>query len=327
MSRRVGDPAAVVARLRAAGSALVTTHAAPDGDAVGSELALAGLLERLGARVVVANRDPHPANLAFLPGVERLTRADDLPADLSSAFDLAVVVDCPGLDRPKIPGLDRLPLVEIDHHLENALFGEPCLVDEAAAATGELILELWDAAGLEPDPASAVALYVAIVTDTGDFRYANTTPRTLRAAARLVDGGVRPAEIARALWEQVPERVVRLTGAVLSTLSFAAGGRAAVLHCDAAMLAATGARREDTEDLVNHARAIAGVQVAVFLKAFTPDAVRISLRSRGAVDVQAIARGFGGGGHREAAGCTVPGSLDEARRAVVNAVAAALEQT
>jgi len=325
MSRRVGTPEAVAERLREASSVLVTTHAAPDGDAIGSELGIAAVLSALGKQVTVANRDPHPAALSFLPGTDRLTRADDLPADLAGAFDLVVVVDCPGLDRPKLEGLDRLPVVEIDHHLENGLFGEVSFVDEAASATGELVLEVVDATGVGLSAELATALYVAIVTDTGDFRYANTTPRTLRAAARLIEAGAVPTAIAQALWEQVPARVVRLTGAVLTTLQLAARGRVAVVHCDEAMLAAAGAGREDTEDLVNYARAIAGVEVAVFLKAFTADSVRISLRSRGSVDVQSIARGFGGGGHREAAGCTVAGSLDEVRRTVVDAVVAKLE--
>ena len=229
MSNRFGSPSAVVERLRAASSVLVTTHAAPDGDAIGSELGIAGLLSALGKQVTVANRDPHPAALSFLPGTEKLTRVSDLPDDLARAFDLVVVVDCPGLDRPKVNGLDRLPVVEIDHHLENGLFGEACLVDEEASAIGELVLEVIDAADVAITPEIATALYIALVTDTGDFRYSNTTPRD--ASRRRAAGGGRRSTRRRSprrSGEHVPARVVRLTAAVLATLELLAGGRLAV---------------------------------------------------------------------------------------------------
>jgi bifunctional oligoribonuclease and PAP phosphatase NrnA len=173
----------------------------------------------------------------------------------------------------------------------------------------------------------ATSLYTALVTDTGDFRYSNATPRAFRAAARLVAAGAQPQSIAENLWEQVPERVVRLTAAVLATLEMRAAGRIAVIHCDRAMLERTGASPEDTENLVNIPRSIAGVQIAALIKAFADGSVRVSLRSREALDVQAVARRFGGGGHRNAAGCTIPGSLEEAGSALLAELATLLEET
>lgn len=325
MPERVGDVGDVVERLRPSTRVLITCHTSPDGDAIGSELGMAELVESLGCAASIVNRDPFPATLEFLPGHERIARSASLPADLTARFDLGIVLDCPGLDRTGWRGLDALPLVNIDHHLDNERYGVANLVDEGAAAVGELVLEVALAAGAALTPTLATSLYAALVTDTGDFRYSNTTPRALRAAATLVEAGADPHGIAQALWEHVPERVVRLTGAVLATLELRAGGRLAMIHCDRDMLAATGAGPADTEDVINHARGIDGVEVAVFLKAFAADTVKVSLRSRGATDVQAIARSFGGGGHREAAGCTLAMPLPAAREAMAAAVTAVLE--
>jgi bifunctional oligoribonuclease and PAP phosphatase NrnA len=327
MGELTRDAGVALARLKCARSVLITSHSAPDGDAIGSELGMLWLAERLGLAARIVNRDPHPASLAFLPWLERITVAAELPSGYERDFDLGVVLECPGLDRPGLAGLDRLPLLSIDHHLGNERYGAVDFVDEEAPAVGEMVQAMAAAAGLALSPEAATVLYTALVTDTGDFRYSNATPRAFAAASRLVQAGAAPHVIAEGLHEHVPERVVRLTGAALGTLEMLAGGRLAVLACDAAMLAATGARREDTENLVNIPRGIDGVQVAVLLKAFPPDGVRVSLRSRGAVDVQAVARGFGGGGHRNAAGCTIPGSLAEARQALLAALLPILENS
>jgi phosphoesterase RecJ-like protein len=319
------DPAAAVARLRQAKRVLITSHAAPDGDAIGSELGFAELAAQMGAKTAIFNRDPHPATLGFLPGIETITVANELPSGFERSFDLAVVLECPDLSRPGFPGVDLLPIVNIDHHLENARYGVLNYVDEEAPAVGEMVLAMAEFASAQVTEIMATNLYAALVTDTGDFRYSNATPRAFSAGARLVEAGARPYEIAEALWEHNPVRVVRLTAAVLSTLELMAGGRLAVITCDRAMLEAAGAFPEDTENLVNIPRAIEGVRVAVLLKAFHDGSIRASLRSRTDVDVQAVARTFGGGGHRNAAGCTIPGTLPEARRALLEAVLPVLE--
>jgi phosphoesterase RecJ-like protein len=320
MSEATRDPRQALARLRGASRLLITSHAAPDGDAIGSELGLAELAGALGLRSTIVNRDPHPATLKFLPGLADILVRSELPAGFERDFDLAVVLECPGLDRPGLAGLDRLPILNIDHHLENDRYGEVNFVDEEAPAVGEMVLEMALAAGARVTPTMAACLYTALVTDTGDFRYSNATPRAFVAAAHLVTAGARPHAIAEALWEHVPERIMRLTAEVLATLELLSDGRVAVVWADRAMLERTGALPEDTENLINLPRSINGVRVAVMLKAFKDDGVRVSLRSRDNTDVQAVARRFGGGGHKNAAGCTVPGNLETARAAVLTAV-------
>jgi phosphoesterase RecJ-like protein len=325
MSEVTRDPAAAVARLKSTRRVLITSHAAPDGDAVGSELGFAELARQLGARTAIYNLDPSPASLGFLPGLETVTVAGELPAGFERDFDLAVVLECPDLDRPGYSGLERLPILNIDHHLENARYGELNYIDEDAPAVGEMVLAMAELANATVTDTMATNLYAALVTDTGDFRYSNATSRAFSAAARLVEAGARPAEIADQLWEHNPARIVRLTAAVLSTLELIADGRLALITCDRAMLQAAGAVPEDTENLINIPRAIEGVRVAAFLKAFRDGSVRTSLRSRGEVDVQLVARVFGGGGHRNAAGCTIQGSLPEARKALLEALLPVVE--
>lgn len=317
MPEATRDPRAAVERLRQAKRVLITSHSSPDGDALGSELGLAELAGRLGLATRIVNCDPNPAPLAFLPGIESIEVAPSLPADLEARFDLAAVLECPGLDRPGLAGLDRVPILNIDHHLDNALYGEVNYLDEDAPAVGAMVLEMAEAADVEVTRPMATNLYAALVTDTGDFRYSNATPRAFAVAERLVRHGAQPSAIADALWEHTPSRVIRLTAAVLSTLELLADGRLAVVQCDRATLAATAASPEDTENLINIPRSIDGVRVVVFFKAFRDDLVRVSLRSRGDLDVQTVARGFGGGGHRNAAGCSVEGSLASARDQVL----------
>ncbi len=325
MGELTREAGVAVARLRRANRVLITSHSAPDGDAIGSELGMLWLAERLGVAAHVVNRDPHPASLAFLPGLDRIQVAAELPSGYERDYDLGVVLECPGLDRPGLAGLDRLPLLNIDHHLGNERYGAVDFVDEEAPAVGEMVLAMAEAAGIPLSAAAAMALHTALATDTGDFRYSNATPRAFAAAARLVAAGAAPHLIAEGLYEHVPARVVRLTGAVLATLELLCDSRLALISCDRAMLDAIGARPEDTENLINIPRGIDGVQVAVLLKDFSPTGVRVSLRSRGHVDVQAIARTFGGGGHRNAAGCTIAGSLPQARSALLAAMVPALE--
>ncbi len=326
MREATRDTGAALARLRRASRVLLTSHAAPDGDALGSELGLAEVARALGIAVTIVNRDPHPAPLGFLPGLETIRVEAELPAGFEREFDLAVLLECPGLDRPALAGLERLPLLNIDHHLENARYAEVNVVDEDAPAVGEMVLAIAEAAGVAVTESMATNLYAALVTDTGDFRYSNATPRAFTAAARLVTAGARPAQIAEALWEHNPERVVRLTAEVLGTLELLAGGRLAVISCDRAMLEHAGARPEDTENLINIPRGIDGVRVAVFFKALKDGAVRVSLRSRGDVDVQGVAKAFGGGGHRNAAGCTIAGTVAEARPRLLAAALSVVER-
>jgi phosphoesterase RecJ-like protein len=318
MTETFRDPAPAIAALARVERLFVTFHSSPDGDALGSALGFAELVEAMGKSVTVWSRDPYPASLAFLPDLERVQIGASLPPDYTNAFDLAVLLECPGLDRPGLDGLDRLPILNIDHHLANEHYGAINYVDERAPAVGEMVLSMAHEASIPVSPAMAINLYTALVTDTGDFRYSNATPRAFAAAALLVAAGAKPTEIAEALWEHTPARVVRLTGAVLSTLELLADNRLAVITCDRAALEASSAHPEDTEGLINYPRAIEGVQIVAFFKALNHGIIRVSMRSRGAVDVQAVALRFGGGGHRNASGLSYFGTLADARKALLD---------
>lgn len=326
MAEVTRDAARPVACLRQARRALITSHSSPDGDSLGSALAVRELAGALGVDARIVQRDPYPVSLSFLPGLDAIELASSLPPAELVAFDLAVVLECPGINRPGLAGLERLPILNIDHHLENERYGILNYLDEEAPAVGEMVLRMAEAAEVPVSATMATCLYTALVTDTGDFRYSNATPRAFEAARRLVAAGAVPHRIADALGNQTPPRIVRLTAEVLATLELHAAGRLAVVTCDAGMLARAGARPEDTENLINTPRAMAGVEVVVLFKAFAPDATRVSLRSRGEVDVQRVAARFGGGGHRNAAGCTIPRPLRQARQTLLDTLGPLLEK-
>jgi bifunctional oligoribonuclease and PAP phosphatase NrnA len=319
-----GDAHAAVHRLARARRALVTGHQRPDGDSLGSQLALAELAGALGVTTVVVNHDPSPSTLAELPGTELVTVSEALPGDFPNGYDLVVAVECPELERAGYPGLDRLPVLNIDHHPANPLYGEVNYVDPDAPATGEMVWRMFRAAGIEPSAAAATNAYVALSTDTGDFRYSNATGRAFRAAAEMVDAGASPTAVALWIHGRRREAAVHLLGEALSTLRLEQGGSVAVIELDEHAFRRSGAGPEDTEDIINHPRAIDGVRAVVFLKQWEAGTVRVSLRSADRVDVRRVAERFGGGGHANAAGCTLRGDLAAARELVVAAVAEAI---
>ncbi|HPW56800.1 MAG: bifunctional oligoribonuclease/PAP phosphatase NrnA [Thermoanaerobaculaceae bacterium] len=326
MGEATCDAAAAAARLRQATRVLVVSHTSPDGDALGSALGAAEIVHALGSSAVVLSHDPYPSSLAFLPGIDRVLVQASMPKDWPDAYDLVLVLECPDLERTGFEAeLRRLPILSIDHHVANTAYGQVDYLDPEAPAVGEMLLQIAEAAEVAVTPTMATCLYTALVTDTGDFRYSNATPRAFAAAARLVAAGARPHDIAEGLSGHTPARVVRLTAAILSTLELAADGRLAIVWCDGAMLQRTGAMAADTENIINIPRRIDGVEVAVLLKDFAPGAVRISMRSRDRVDVQAVVKRFGGGGHRAASGCTFSGSLAQAREAILAALLPLLE--
>jgi bifunctional oligoribonuclease and PAP phosphatase NrnA len=316
------DPGPAVARLSRARRVLVTSHASPDGDAIGSELALAELLARLGVKASISNRDPAPTYLAALPGGERIVVSSELPVDFPDDFDLVATVECPDLDRPGLAGLDRLPIVNIDHHRGNPSYGEVNYLDEDSPAVGEMIWRMFRFAGVTPSPEAATNAYVALSTDTGDFRFGNATSRAFRAAAEMVEAGARPAEVASWVHESRSAASVRLLGEALQSLRFDCGGQLASMAIDTAGYRRAGAGPSDSEDLINVPRSIAGVEVVAFFKQWEPGVVRVSLRSRGDIDVRAVAAAYGGGGHTNASGCTVHGDLESVRRDVTTRAAA-----
>lgn len=318
-----GDRQQVLAALRRHGSFVLLLHVNPDGDSVGSTLALGLALERLGRRVAFACPDDLPPAFRFLAGSERFRHWREVEGD----FEVAVALDCSAPDRVGDARalLERCPAVlNVDHHPTNPGFGQYRWVDPQRACVGEMVFELVEGLGVPLDPAIAEALYTAIVTDTGSFRYEQTTPLTLRYAAALVEAGVRPERVAYALFESRTPESLALLRAALGTLRLEEGGRLAWMEVTRAMLAETGARPEDAEGLIGYARSVASVEVAVLFHEEPDGRVRVSLRSKREVDVAQVAASLGGGGHARAAGCTLPGPLAAARQRVLDAARSAL---
>jgi len=298
-------------------SFVITSHVDPDPDCLGSMLALAWGLRRLGKTVAVVSPDPISEDMRFLPGVDQI-----LPPPAPAA-DALVVVDC---DLSRIGAVRSQTsqfayVYNIDHHVSNTGEGTLHYIEPQAAATGELIYRLltehW---GLALDAQAATQLYAAVMSDTGSFRYPNTTAQTLAIAAQLVEAGAKPDEIAAAVYDQVPWRAVQLLKLALNTLGRSDDGRIAWIVVTRAMLAQAGAVDDDAAGFVQYPRSIAGVEVALMLRELADGQTRVSLRSRGRVDVSVVASAFGGGGHPGAAGCTVNAPVADALERIVAAV-------
>lgn len=321
-------PEPVLRRIASARDILLTSHANPDGDAIGSELGLAGVLRSLGKRVVIWNFHPVPPVYAALPGAAGITIGETPPEGFPDHFDLAIVLECPTPDRTGLESaLAKLPIVNIDHHLGNAGYGEATWIDTSRPAVGVMVHDLAAALGVRLDADVANCLLVALVTDTGGFRFANATPQAFESAARLLRDGADIETVSRWLYESQPEGAVRLLGELLATLRRHHGGRIATAHLTRVMFERAGAAPGDSEGLIDTPRSIDGVDAVALFREVERDAWKVSLRSRGAIDVQAVARGFGGGGHRNASGCRLDGALTEVEQRILAALVAACEES
>ena len=318
------EPAAlaeIVARLDAARRVVVSSHERPDGDAIGSGMALVLALRARGvdARMVMA--DVPPSYLQPFPGVDGLW----VTTEVTESFDAAVIMECSSLSRTGVAGLDRSPVINIDHHPGNTGYGAVNWIDESAAACGELVYTLLEALGAPLTADVATHVYLAILTDTGSFHFSHMTPRTFEIAARSVAAGARPEWIARTHYDSNSMARVRLFGTVLSQMTVDPTGRIALLAITPAMAAAAGGTYDDTEGLINFPLSVAGVRAVAFLKeTATPGEWRVSLRSKGATDIGQVAKARGGGGHRNAAGCSARGPLEAVRQEFLDALAAAV---
>jgi phosphoesterase RecJ-like protein len=308
----------------------ITSHVNPDGDALGSELGLARWLRRRGKEVRIVNSDPVPERYDFLDPDGLVETFDPVRhADLGTGTDLLVVVDVSRWDRigpvGSVFGGDGGRRACIDHHPGAVDF--PTAADVVApdrAATGELIVELVAAAGDVPDRAMAEALYVAIMTDTGSFRHASTTPHTHRVAAELLATGIDPSELYDLTWSRNSETRMRVIGEAYRTFERRADGRLVVAAFDASRLRELNATPADAEGLAEMLRGVQDCRASAVFIETAPGEVKVSLRSRGAVDVNAVARRFGGGGHVNAAGIPARGTLPAVRAEVTAALEEAL---
>ena len=317
-----------VARVRQGHRFLLTSHVNPDGDAIGSELGLARVLRALGKSAAIWNLHAAPALYRELPGVASIHVGAEPPRGFPGDFDAAIVLECPTLDRTGLAEqLAALPLLNVDHHLGNAHYGELNWVDPEAPAVGVMVSELARALGASLDTETANCLYLALVSDTGGFRFANSTPQAFEAAARLVGAGARVETVSHWLYESQPEGGVRLLGEMLGTLRrHGDGGRIATAHLTADMFARSGAGPGDSEGLIDVPRSISGVEAVALFRQVGEAEWKVSLRSRGEIDVERVARQRDGGGHRNAAGCRFAGPLAEAERTLVADLERAVEE-
>jgi phosphoesterase RecJ-like protein len=314
-----------VARRLAAGTRfLVTGHRNPDGDTLGSALALALALDARGKEARVVMRDAWSAAYSKLPGISRVAVADALPADWPSGWDALLAMECPEADRTGWPNLLAGTVVNVDHHPGNTRYGTVNLVDLPAAAVGEMVADLLDLLDWPLTTDIATNLWVSLVSDTGSFRYSNTTPKALALGARLVAAGAEPGPVNEFLFEAAPLSSLKLEALVLGTLEIHAGGTVATVELPRRFLVESGARDSDTEGLVNRARGIEGVRAAALLREGDGGEIRCSLRSKGVVDIRSVAARHAGGGHRNASGCRVAGTLASAKATLVPELVAAV---
>ena len=304
---------------------VLSGHVNPDGDSIGSALGLARILRALGKGAVIWNRDETPRVYASLPGADSIHVGEQPPRGFPDAFDTAVILECPTLDRTGLEeALSQLPLLNVDHHLNNTQYGAQNWVDTAAPSLGEMIHRMARALNVALDERTANTLYLTLVTDTGGFRFANATAAAFTAAAELVQEGARPDRTAELLYEQVSEGAMRLLGEMLGTLRLDSDGKLASVVLTGPMFERAGATRGDTEGLIDYPRSIAGVEAVALVREVDPPAVKVSLRSRGQVDVQELARRHGGGGHKNAAGFNYEGDAESVRDWVVEQLGPAL---
>jgi bifunctional oligoribonuclease and PAP phosphatase NrnA len=300
---------------------VVMSHVRPDGDALGCTLAMGLCLRALGKDVTMWNEDGCLEKFAWLPQSALVTQPPSEP----QTFDAAIVLDTAVRDRVGkcFPAVAHADLwVNIDHHVSNPRFGDLNHIDSASPATGQILFELFRQCELPLTYEMADCLYVAISTDTGSFQYPSTTARTYEIGAELVRMGVRIGEINQRLYESYPRRRIELLKALLNALTFSSGDRVASFALTQATARALGVLPEDNEGLIDHIRAVQGVQVAAFFEEIDGGGkVRVSLRSKGApVDVCKVAQQFGGGGHTLAAGIRMSGPLADAQKRVLKAI-------
>lgn len=307
---------------------LICGHVAPDGDCLGSVAALGITLEQIGKKVVMASPEAIPQTLSFLPGADRfMIGCDDKYGGLD--FDTFVVLDC---SVPERLGCFRrflhrdLIMVNIDHHMSSNIFARYNYIDPTAAATGEIIFDLIGSMGTVMSRDAAICLYVAIVTDTGSFQYENTSPRTMRRVAGLMEAGINAPSINVRLYEEKPIQNIQVLGAALESVRLSPCGRVVWTVVDRELLGRFSAGDEHIDGLINFLRTIRGVEVAILIREIERGKYKVGFRSKGKVNVHGLASKLGGGGHIRASGCALTGTLQEITERVVREAVAEVSE-
>ena len=285
----------------------ITTHVKPDGDGLGSSLGLCWLLKSLGKTADVIVRGEVPPAYHKLPGVDLIRDVEYL----NGSYDAVFLIECSDLERPGISGLNEAFTVNIDHHSTGDQFGTINWIDPTASAVGEMIYNLCKAIGGRITKEIADCVYMALVTDTGSFHYSNTTDRTLKVASELIKAGAKPAEISGAVYNNYPWSRIELMRRVLDTVKRDETGKIAFMRQTLAMRQESDAIDGDNNGFVNIPLAAREVEAVIYMREIDPNSYRVSLRSKGDLNVAKIAERFGGGGHRNAAGLQIDGDWDQ----------------
>lgn len=318
----------VAEALREKDNFLITAHVNPEGDSVGSQIAMFLLLKKIGKKAVIVNHDVVPHNLRFLEGSREISKHfpdDPLP-------DAVIMMDCPVRERTGRVGKlldEECFVINIDHHVSNEYFGDVNWVESGMSSVGEMVFNLAREMKVEIDKTMGEAIYAAIVTDTGMFNYENTSSDTHRVIGELMASGVSPKDMFSQIFEKRSVTEIRILGKALSDLRVVADGKVAYISISKEMYESEGVQSVPTDDFINFPRSVKGVEIAVFFKE-NPAAkgrVNVSFRSSGGADVNKLAAVFGGGGHPQASGCVVECSLDQARDKVLDAAVKMIQKT
>jgi phosphoesterase RecJ-like protein len=317
--RTPADPVeAILEVIRQGERFLVCSHSRPDGDAVGSMLAMGMLVEQMGKRADLVTADRIPAAYRSLPGADAIRTA----MRVHGPYDAAILLECDGLERTRLRGLEQLFLVNIDHHASGRNYGHINWIDQEPASVGEMVYRLIRAASATVTPEIATCIYTTVLTDTGGFTYGATRASTFVLARDLALAGANPISIARQVYFSTPMSKLLLLGAALQNLK--REGSLAWLWVTHQDMVRTCAAEEDCEGIANYALSVAGVEAAAFLREMPEERIRVSLRSKGKVNVAAIAERLEGGGHENASGCTLEGPLGKATDQILAELRSAL---
>jgi phosphoesterase RecJ-like protein len=311
----------IVEAVRSRRRFVLSSHSRPDGDSIGSQMAMAYALQTLGKEVVVINADPAPPPIMTFPGVRDIRIA----ASVDGEFDAAIIMECGDLKRTGVSGLERFFVINIDHHPGNTGYGQINWFDASAAACAELVYDAVRALGATLTREIATHIYLAILTDTGSFHYSGISPRTFDICRQCVEAGVDPVMVARNVYDSNNMGRLKLFGAVLGAMQIADSGRIAIVYVDHEMAREAGGTYEDTEGLVNLPLTVKEIEAVVFFKQEKGDEYRVSLRSKGDIDIGTVAKEYGGGGHKNAAGCTISGPIEELQKTLVEKIEGAID--
>jgi len=289
---------------------VISSHVRPDGDAIGSQLAMAYALRHLGKEVRIVDGDRPPTPLLVFPGVEAI----EVMAEIDDPGDAVIVMECGDLARTGVRGFERGFVINIDHHPGNTMYGALNWFDLSAAACGEMVFDLVQALGVPLTKEIATHVYIAILTDTGSFHYSNISPKTFEICRHCVEAGVDPPAVARSIFDSNNLGRLKLFGAVLSRMELDPSGRLATVYVDQQMATDCGGTYEDTEGLINLPLTVKEIQAVVFFKENGPNDWRISMRSKGDIDINVVAKQFGGGGHKNASGCSARGAFEDLKK-------------